>query len=1639
MVSHQNSRIGFGRFVVLAISLNLFGARPDVWADEDVPSVVGLSAKEAKAAIEAVGLVAEFHLGLEAPSPEKRLTVVEQMPRAGAKLPKSGRVQITVYKNEIRAPQVSVTPGVVPDLTGLSAAEAKRLIERAGLRASFRIGAAAPKENQAFVVSGQQPEPDAEVGDARVEITLYDEAPPSRRAGESDLARVSAVPFVNRSSQTIDPRSGTLLVEVTDLSIPAGAINLEIRRSLKLQDDSPGLLGSRWRLNWEKRLLRGHDIAVIQEDAGATVFRSYAEDENFRSVAGDRLEFTGSEAVRTRADGSRERYNREGQLVEIERDNGNNVSLRYDVDGQLVRIDGPFQTSLRLVSDREGRLTSVRASTGATVRYWYGLQASSGDADPGELSVCYGYNGPGKLTRIVDPRTGTTTLAYDRQGRVIQRRWVDGTFERYEYDYARGIVQHLDPVGRLTSIKRSEDGLGTRVTNPAGLTTTIETDPTGRLVSMEGPTGYRARVHYDGSGRIRSVENSLLGETHFEYEETSHRPTAQVTPEGMRQRFLYDQHNNLCGFSRETARTTESEDARRAIGRSVEAEYLPNGLVKKIVTGDGLEATLTYDERGNVATVTDFQGQTTTFEHDARGNLVRQVDPLGNATECQYDEHNRPTRVAYPDGGFVRFEYSPAGLLVRRTDHKDRTVTFEYDERGRLVQEAGSGGAKQRYAYYPDGQISSVTDEHGNTTTYEYNDMGRLTGETRPTGRRISYRYDKLANLVEWKDNLGASQTIRYDAKGQISSTTDSTGATARVRRDENGKLVRIVDEREGVKQLRYNDARQLVEVEEPNGDRARYEYDEHGRISAIHHPGRGVSKYEYDRVGNLAGITSPVGNTMAIKHDPFGRITSTTDAKGQTTSYTYDRLGRLVRKELADGKTVRYEYDGDGNLVLLDDGLFPVHYAYDEMGNQTKIEYPAIQRTLTYEYDREGRLVAFVNSERRKTKYEYDDYGQLTAIQIGEGKTFQFAYDQAGRRTSIAYPNGVKGTLKYDSQNRVVGVNYVDAEGNAVAGWNYRYDAAGNPVEVVDAEGQTVHYAYDPSGQITEEKPSDGSVVKYTYQAGGNRAARETDGESAVYEYDGADRLLKAGDETLAYDENGNLIERKGPEGVTRYEYDVEDRLVQVTPSNGESFRYGYSPTGERIWREDSKGRTWYVTDGVNLVAELDENLAPQATYLHGLDVDRPLAMSQADEDYFLHADSLGSIRTLTDESGSPAASYAYDAFGRIEKCHGSVECPLAFTGREFDRSAGLYYYRSRYYDPDLGRFLTADTLRGTQADPLSLNRYAYVNNAPTRLVDPMGAAGEKPGATGSSGTNVSGTVENLVLRPIESACRLVAPLDSLTATTQVANRTGYVATTLVPAAIIEANVKAETNRERIRDTSAILGGFGAGYLASTLVFGSNPVGMAAVGAYLVNLVFNVGASHMISEAFKPGGVDITYTTPYAQYGPDPQWSTHPAMAWPVGPDYATGGTISSTPIIPFLVSAAASAIRGLNGDNRDIDRDLYPPGEYPPTTALEKNRVAGDRDSDYRDRAEALVDLVIQAEASRLDRALTQREIAAARQRIRNAQSNWDNQRIYGGNQGYGGYGNQDYWNDWGRQWGEGMFEGLEKTPDQLGGGFF
>jgi RHS repeat-associated protein len=1130
--------------------------------------------------------------------------------------------------------------------------------------------------------------------------------------------------------EIVDPRSGQLFLSVTDLTVQAGPTSLEIRRSLDTGKRPPGLLGTRWWLNWESRLIQAGPLVLI-EDAGIMVqFDSDGSGAGYKTASGDRLVFEKSRrAIRTKPDRTKETFDAQGRLVERDYRNGNRVVIHYSPEGRLAEIEGPRGSYLKFTADKAGRLTQVEASTTATVRYVYQGNELTEVQRPPAPPIRYSYFADGRLSRIEEPLSGAVEFAYDFKGRVMSRRWADGSKERYEYDEKASRLRYTDPVGAVTTTQWSKEGRRQEVTDSLGRKSVLESDGTGRPVSATGPTGATSRISYDAQGRTVAVTDPLGRVTKLEYLGESSLIQAITQPGADRQVFEYDAQGNLTAIKVGSATVSA-------------LTYHPDGGLATTRGLDAPERRFSYHPDGRLKSIANALGEATQYEYDRRGNLVREINPLGGVTVRTYDPQDRLVSLTDPVGGTTRYEYDAKGRLGRVVDPSGAVTRFEYDARGRLVGETGPTGLVTKYEhdaagrevkviepgnrittrrYDALGNLTGLTDPLGRATQFDYDQLGRLTRERRSAGLEIAYRYDALGNLLGSEDNTGAKSELQRDALGLLTSSADPLGAVTRYQYDPLGNIVSLTDPRGLVKRYSYSKEGALAQVRIPSGDEARYVDDAAGRLVEIRRPSGGVTRFAYDAMGNVAAISDPLGNKRQQTYDLSGRLISSTDAGGRATGYIYDRSGRLAEKQLPDGRKVKYEYDVLGNRLKADDGAFPVLFRYDKEARLVGVEYPAIKRSVRYAYGPSGLKTKLIDGDGREVRYEYDATKRLSAIVLPDGKRITLAYDLKDRLSSIRYPNGMTGQWEYDAAGRIIKISYRDREGKAAAGFTYRYDPAGNPVERQDSQGRTARLQYDSAGQLVEEV-SPGGTTRYRYLPGGNRATVEERGAVPQYRYDPDDRLVQAGAEQFAYDKNGNLIGRKGASGATVYEYGAEDQLVKVVGPDGGTTTFGYAPTSERVWKKDQQGLTYYLYDGFDLIQEIGESGGLKATYVHGPGIDRPLAMIRDGKTYYYHADRLGSITHLTDEQGQVVATYEYDPFGRMRERNDSIHNPFTFTGREFDSSTGLYYYRARYYDATLGRFLTKDPVPPRMEEPLELNPYLYVKNNPVRFVDPLG-----------------------------------------------------------------------------------------------------------------------------------------------------------------------------------------------------------------------------------------------------------------------------------------------------------------------------
>ena len=292
------------------------------------------------------------------------------------------------------------------------------------------------------------------------------------------------------------------------------------------------------------------------------------------------------------------------------------------------------------------------------------------------------------------------------------------------------------------------------------------------------------------------------------------------------------------------------------------------------------------------------------------------------------------------------------------------------------------------------------------------------------------------------------------------------------------------------------------------------------------------------------------------------------------------------------------------------------------------------------------------------------------------------------------------------------------DAKGNTViADNNYQYNSANQITQNIDQSG-THAYGYDSLDRLTSATYTGTAAESYSYDSVGNRTNSQ---RSSTYSYQPFNRLTGTSTAGYLYDNNGNMTTKTEGAGTTHLAWDFENRLTQVvTPAAG-SVSYKYDALGRRIQSAPSTGASTNFTYDGQDVAQDKTSAGTITEYLNGPGIDNKIRQKTGTTFYYFAKDHLGSTTALTDSKGALAERETYDAYGNSA---GSAKTRYGFTGRERDTVTGLLHYRARWYDPQLGRFISEDPI-GLAG---GINPFAYVRNNPARFTDPSGLCPQNP-----------------------------------------------------------------------------------------------------------------------------------------------------------------------------------------------------------------------------------------------------------------------------------------------------------------------
>ena len=456
----------------------------------------------------------------------------------------------------------------------------------------------------------------------------------------------------------------------------------------------------------------------------------------------------------------------------------------------------------------------------------------------------------------------------------------------------------------------------------------------------------------------------------------------------------------------------------------------------------------------------------------------------------------------------------------------------------------------------------------------------------------------------------------------------------------------------------------------------------------------------------------------MQYSYDKFDRTTKE-QYNNVTYEYAYDASGQLAQQSSTAGEEYNYEYDSLGRLIRsneYNDGTFEqrTEHIYDTSNRLTKQSWynAGGVTTMSYAYSTTTGLLSSLNATVQNSSipvtYTYQGANQLRSKAIGSvmTKAYNYCYNEdGGYRASL--PNYV---------------NYRDSSGNLIYGDNCHYDSNGRLVKILDSGSSTTTratYGYDQQGQLTSATVG-GTSYTYTYDTAGNIQSKKvgstttnyTYGNSAwrdlLTAYNGGSITYSGGNPTKYYDgsmftwtQGRRLATAKVGSTNISYTYDMAG--VRSSKTVG-STKYDFTTLSGLVTRQTGGGKT------IDFV--YDEN-------------NQPLAMKYNNTLYYYVLNAQGDVVRIVDGSRSTVASYTYDPWGKIISSSGTLADinPLRYRGYYYDSETGFYYLQSRYYDPEIGRFINADSYASTDATGLlSTNMFAYCENDPVNRSDPSG-----------------------------------------------------------------------------------------------------------------------------------------------------------------------------------------------------------------------------------------------------------------------------------------------------------------------------
>jgi RHS repeat-associated protein len=1088
---------------------------------------------------------------------------------------------------------------------------------------------------------------------------------------DDDSANAGEVSCNSRRGEPVNVTNGNMYLQQTDYNVPA----LDGTRTYNSNSAYVNLFGLGWSTVYDEniRIFGSNNIRLFLPDGRSIDLERTSSSGAFVPVQGDfhgQVVQNADGYTLSLKDGSVHRFNAAGKLLTLADRNGNQTALTYDANNLLVSVANPFGRTLSVTTDANGRILTLSDSLGTIATYAYGgnneLQSVT-YPDGSMFQFAYVFSPRLVLTSVTDALGNVLeSHTYDALGRALTSE-KQGGVERVTFNYISDTETDVtDALNRLTKFFFDKSRGRNVVTKVEG------------MCSCGGSQSQTWT--YDGQLNVTAMTNALNQATTYTYDENGNQLT-ETDVLGTRSYTYNSLGQVLTSTDVMNGVTTSTYDARGNLlsvkdnlGYTTSFTYDARGLLLTVTDARAKVTTFAYNATGDLTQKTDAAAAITKFAYDARGRVTSTTDALGKVTSFGYDDAGRVNKITASDASFVTFTYDLAGRRTAVTDARNNSTSYAYDGAYRLTSETDALGGVRTYSYNLMSYPTGYTDALGNLTNYEYDDYNRITKKIYPQGVPGGVRITK---------------TYAYDAAGNLIKSTDQAARSTSYEYDAANRLVKVTDPALKVTQYEYNGRSQMTAVIDALNQRYDYTYDSLGRLTQTTRGGVSMS-YVYDAMGNRTQRTDYNGARTTYAFDAVNRIIKITYPNAITSVYTYNKLSRLLTATNATGK-----------VTLHYNGMMRVDTTTDVFG-----------QVLNYTFDANGNRTAMSFDTTTAATYQYDPLNRLTTITDGAGAVFGYGYDATGKVSSRTLPNGIVSTYQYNGVGRLMRLQ--DTLGaTTIADTQYKYSAPGYITQQIDLGG-THAYTYDNMNRLLGATYPGQTTESYRYDAVGNRTTSHL---SASHGYQPFNKLVSTSTGTYSYDNNGNMLTKTDSTGTWAYTWDYENRLTQATRQDGVTVSYKYDALGRRVQRTPSNAAsTNYIYDGQEVVKDIISD-GNAVDYLNGPGIDNKLRQTRTPtgRTFYYTQDHLGSTKTLTDTTGAVWENMTYDSFGGGA---GNVRTRYGYMGRERDELTGLYYYRARWYDPQVGRFTSEDPI----AFEGGVNWYAFVSNSPVNFTDPSG-----------------------------------------------------------------------------------------------------------------------------------------------------------------------------------------------------------------------------------------------------------------------------------------------------------------------------